>query len=188
VAQHVDKKDLHRIVATCVIYKLRRGRRPLYLIKERSKTGNSPYPGMWEVVGGGLERKDYEARKKDNHDGWENVFSRFVVPRETKEEVGLVIGPAQPLGDFVFTRGSDDIPVLGMRYVARYLSGTVVLDEEATDSKWIIADEVGAYNLIGTIAQDIKALDRTLCPRYLRAWDWFRAKILGIREPRAAYF
>ncbi|MFZ2886211.1 MAG: NUDIX hydrolase [Minisyncoccia bacterium] len=192
MAQHVGLDERHRVVATCIIHRrLRWWKRTEYLIKERAKIGGSPYPGKWEVVGGGMQPSlDYENRKMDNHDGWENVLARFTIPRETDEEVGLVIGTPRPLGDFVFLR-DDGVPVLGMRYVAEYVSGKVVLDEEATESKWIYASEVGDYDLIGTIAEDIKFVDHGLKQWFLRIYDWCMETVrwgFGIRKKEAAYF
>lgn len=187
-------RDMHRIVATCIIYKKPRRffERPLFLVKKRAETGGGPYPGKWECVGGGLERADYEARKWDNHDGWENVLPRFVVRREVLEEVGLEkIGPARFLGDFAFIR-SDDVPVIGLRYAAEYISGEVALDKEATAYVWITAYHVGDYDLIGTIASDIKRLDRELKSRWLHMHDWCKhhllRTILRRQKQRAAYF
>jgi 8-oxo-dGTP pyrophosphatase MutT (NUDIX family) len=156
MAEYVDDDDRHRVVVTCIIHKGRR-----YLIKKRSLDGGGPYPGRWEVAGGGLDRADYATLPKTSDDGWENILD-IVVRREVQEETGLVIGRLRFMGDFVFVREKDGIPVIGLRFAAHCVAGDVVLDREASEFRWIRANEVDRYDLIGSIADDIHRLDAML--------------------------
>lgn len=153
MAETVPLHDLHRIVATCLVY---RGRR--YLIKKRHPD-RQPFPGRWEVPGGGVEAKDYEGLPKGS-DGWENVLER-VVRREVEEEVNIRVGRPAFIGDSFFVR-HDGIPVIVLRFAAPFESGEVALDDEATEYRWVTSAEIGSYEPIGSIVHDIRRLDLVL--------------------------
>ncbi len=149
MAATVPTKDLHRVVVTCIIRK-----RDRVLIRKRNASG--PFPNRWEVPGGGLEPEDYVNLPQNSPDGWENVLEDVVVRREVRQETGLEIGQPMYLGNSIFVRETDGIPVVVLRFWAYYASGAVVLDDSATEWKWIAAEEAGSYQLIGSIARDIQ--------------------------------
>ena len=155
MAEFIPQKDLHRIVTTCIVYR----DDGTYLIKKR-RPDREPFPGRWEVPGGGLEAKDYQMTVSENPDGWEDVLDD-VVRREVSEEVGLVVGDLRYLGNSIFIR-KDGVPVLVLRYAAPYVSGVVTLDDEATEYAWIRASGAHDYGLIGSIPNDLQKLDQAL--------------------------
>ena len=154
MAQTVPSKDLHRIVTTCIVYAGRR-----YHLRKRTDEG--PFPGRWEVAGGGVEPEDYQHLPKDTPDGWENVLDT-VVRREVLEETGMVVGELRYMGNSIFVRPTDGIPVIVLRFAAPHVSGKPRLDDSATEQKWVTAQDVDAYKPIGSIARDIKRLDAQL--------------------------
>lgn len=153
MVEKVAAQDLHRVVTTCVVYDKVKD---LYLIKKR-RPDRMPFPGRWEVPGGGLEANDY-LRQERSDDGWEDILDS-VVQREVLEEVGLQVGGLIYLGNSIFIRPNDGIPVVVLRFAALYTSGEVVLDSEATEYKWIRASEASSYDLIGSIAKDIQKVN-----------------------------
>ena len=56
--------------------------------------------------------------------------------REIKEEVGVEVTDIQYLLDLAFIR-PDGIPAIVLSFYCKYVSGDVVLDEDATEYAWI---------------------------------------------------
>ena len=54
------------------------------------------------------------------------------------------------------------MPVLCLSYFAPYVSGEVILDDEATEFAWITVDEVENYDFIDGIDQEIRNVDNIL--------------------------
>jgi 8-oxo-dGTP pyrophosphatase MutT (NUDIX family) len=159
----VAMRDLHRVVSVCFIHRVMRidekvGRR--FLILKR-RTDLKVYPGRWTVPGGGLERKDYEAREMTGSDTWEHPVEQSL-RREIFEEAGVIVGPLEFFGSFAFVR-PDGIPVAGLRFAAPYSSGVVKIGpEDSVDYRWITADERGEYDLLGNIAVEMDKVDTWL--------------------------
>ncbi|MBM3272234.1 NUDIX domain-containing protein [Candidatus Kaiserbacteria bacterium] len=163
MVEHVADEDRPRVVATCIIYKWLY-QVPVYLITLRN--GKPPYADRWQIVGEGFElRKDFPSSGAG--DGCPGV-AESVARRGVEEEVGLQVGRLHYLGSFGFIRPHDTVPVFGMRFVARRTAGIVKLDDESTEHRWVTADELHDYNLIGSIADDIRAVDRMLKRRQRR--------------------
>ena len=150
MAQDVETTNLHRVVGTCLIWSAGNH----FLILKR-RPDLEVYPGLWTVPGGGMDRADYEALPKTSPDGWESPLE-IALRREIHEETGTEVGSFEYLGQFSFIR-PDNIPVFGTRFAARYVSGKVTVDpEDSTEYKWITAAEVGDYEFLGRIADEIR--------------------------------
>ncbi|MBX4200324.1 NUDIX hydrolase [Candidatus Parcubacteria bacterium] len=152
----IKDKELHRIALTCIIYK--NGK---YLITRRSLSKKA-HPGRWTVPGGGLNVDDYINRPAF-HNQWYNSVTDGL-RREVKEEVGLKIGKPEFLVDLTFIR-PDGVPVLVLSYFAKYISGTVKLDDDTIDAKWITTKELKKYDLIEGIDKEIKDVENILRKR-----------------------
>lgn len=144
------EKELHRIVTTCVIY----NDKGQFLITKRSPT-KKVHPSKWTIPGGGLSTDDYVGSPATHGaNAWENVVETAQI-REIKEEVGVEIADVEYLLNFAFIR-PDNIPVLVMTYCARYVSGDVILDEDATEFAWISLAQAQDYDLIDGIHGELE--------------------------------
>lgn len=153
----IKDKELHRIAMTAIIY----DNNYRYLITKRAMH-KKHFPGKWTVPGGGLSVDDYInlPRTAVGDNQWYYSLTNGLV-REVKEEVGLEVGKPEYLLDLTFIKG-DGVPVLVLSYYAEYKGGDVILDEDATEFKWISADEVDQYELIEGIGHEIKMVDDIL--------------------------
>lgn len=156
----IKDKELHRIAMTAIIYDSDRK----YLITKRAMH-KKHFPGKWTVPGGGLSVDDYInlPRTVVGDNQWYYSLTNGLI-REVKEEVGLEVGKPEYLLDLTFIKG-DGVPVLVLSYFAEYKGGDVVLDEDATEFKWISVDEVDQYELIEGIDHEIKMVDEILKKR-----------------------
>lgn len=146
----IKDKELHRIVATCIIY----NPEGKYLITKRSPT-KKVHPNKWTVPGGGLDVDDYiHSAPAEGHGGaWYNIMDS-ALRREIQEETNVVIGKIEFLLDLVFVR-PDGIPVLTLSYYAPYISGDIKMDADTVDFKWVTPEEGHTYDLIEGIAEEI---------------------------------
>jgi 8-oxo-dGTP diphosphatase len=152
-------KDLHRITTTTIIYR-RRGADFEYLITKRAPHKKA-FPNKWTVPGGGLEVDDYINTKPSTKAGqWYNAVNNSLL-REVKEEVNLKISKPELLVDIVFII-PDGTPSVIFSYFAKYVSGKVKLDEDATDFKWVTVKEAKRYDLITGIWGEIRDVDKIL--------------------------
>ncbi len=155
--------DLHRIAITGIIWKKEADGSRRYLITKRAPTKKA-WPNKWTVPGGGLETADYmntEATFQNTESPqWYNAVET-TLRREIREEVGLEVRDAQYLLDLAFIR-PDGIPAIVLSFYCEYESGEVVLDEDATESAWITAAEVGSYELIQGIDHEIEMVEERL--------------------------
>lgn len=156
--------ELHRIAVTGIIWKLEGGVRK-YLITKRAP--HKTWGGKWTVPGGGLEQKDYRDTPP-THDGgespqWYGVLEK-TVRREIREETNLEVKEVEYLLDIIAVRPSGN-PVLILSMYSEYASGEVALDAEATEYAWITADEVGKYDLIHGIDDEIRQVEKRLAAK-----------------------
>lgn len=151
----VKQKELHRVVATVIIYRPDR----TYLITKRSSK-LKVFPGKWTVPGGGLTVDDYVHTKAGHDRMWYGALE-MGLRREVREEVGLEIGKPEYLLDVAFIR-PDGIPVLVLSFYAPYLSGEVKLSDEDVNFKWVRVDELGAYDFISDIDEEIRMADKII--------------------------
>lgn len=152
----IKDKELHRIATTCIIYNNERK----YLVTKRSPDKKT-HPNKWTVPGGGLSTDDY-INTPPSQEGpqWYSVIEKALM-REVKEEVGVEVGKAQYLLDLAFVR-PNGIPVLVLSYYAPYISGEVVLDEEATEYRWVTLEEAKQLDLIAGIFEEIEMVETLL--------------------------
>ncbi|MBI4100041.1 NUDIX domain-containing protein [Candidatus Microgenomates bacterium] len=152
----VSTKELHRVVATAIVY--RRGK---YLLLKRSEKEKA-FPGKWTVPGGGLHPDDYLHAKVDTVSGQWYFAVTNSLRREIKEETGLTVGELSYLCDLVFVR-PDGVPVMVLSYFAPYKSGKVKLgDEMLVDAKWATAKEAQKFGLIAGIGEEILVVGKIL--------------------------
>jgi 8-oxo-dGTP pyrophosphatase MutT (NUDIX family) len=159
MANDIKTSELHRIVITAIVYRESESGFE-YLITKRSSSKKA-FPNKWTVPGGGLEPEDYTDLPKTIGDAWYFVLEK-ALRREVLEEVNVEIEKPNYLLDLVFIR-PDNIPVLTLSYYAKYKSGKVKLEEEeATEFKWISANEVRDFDFISGIDPEIELVDKIL--------------------------
>jgi NADH pyrophosphatase NudC (nudix superfamily) len=80
-----------------------------------------------------------------------------LLKRETREEAGIEIGnDFEYINSVSFIR-PDGIPVILLKFAAKYVSGEVVPEEGGfTDYKWVDAQEVKEYDCIQGVHYEIE--------------------------------
>jgi 8-oxo-dGTP diphosphatase len=61
--------------------------------------------------------------------------------REVREETGLNVKPLYPTNAWTFMT-SDDFQLVGITFLAQYVSGEILLSDEHTQFEWISAEEI----------------------------------------------
>lgn len=153
----IKDKELHRVTATCAVYKDDK-----FLITRRSLEKKF-LPGIWHVPGGGLSTDDYISLPKAGQDQVYNVLS-IGLRREIKEEVNIEIDNPEYLIDLAFIK-PDGVPVLNISFFAPYLGGEIKLDADTMDYKWVTLDELKNFDLIKGLENEIKMVDEILKKR-----------------------
>lgn len=150
------KQDkLFYFVANAVVYRESDGR---CLILKRSER-EIVHPGRYGVVGGKLEWSDLPIEKPDNINGdildYHDSIEKLIL-REAKEEAGIELFPElKYMHSKTFIR-PDGIPVVLIKFTAKYKSGEIVLEEGAfTDFAWVNANEVKEYSCIDGIVEEV---------------------------------
>ncbi len=150
------KKDkLFYFVANTIIYRESDGR---CLILKRSER-EIAHPGRYGVVGGKLEWKDLPVESPDHINGdildYDNAVEKLLI-REAKEESGVDVYPEfRYLLSKAFIR-PDEVPVVLVKFTAKYKSGEVVPEAGAfTEYSWVNAEEVKNYPCIDGIAEEV---------------------------------
>lgn len=145
---------LFYFVATSVIYHPRLKK---CLILQRSRT-EKVHPLVWGVTGGKMEWEDLLANKitRMNIDvpNWEGLVETLV-KREAKEESGLVVGDLHYLEDVVFLR-PDKVPVVCIKFAAKYKSGKVKMAPEFEDYAWVNERELKKFHHMDGIDREVK--------------------------------
>ncbi len=154
----VKDKFLHQIAVTAIIY----NKDGKFLITKRSPS-EPRFPNRWTVPGGKLSTDDYIHKELTHKNQWYHSLVS-TLKREVKEETNLEIDQPEYLLDLTFIKG-DGQPVLVISYMAEYESGEVVLDAESSEFAWITAEEVGNYDLIEGIDEEIREVDQILKKR-----------------------
>ncbi len=145
---------LFYFVATAVIYHpdLRK-----CLILQRSRR-EVVHPLVWGVTGGKLEWEDLQKNKvtRMNIDvpNWEGLVEELV-KREAEEESGLKVTDLRYLEDVVFVR-PDNVPVVCMKFAAKYKSGKVKIPLDFEDYAWVNQKELKKYHHMEGIDREVK--------------------------------
>lgn len=148
---------LFYVVANVVIYRESDGRCLLLKRHEREKA----HPGMYATPGGKLEWANLDLNNPTRMNGdiydFEGAIEDLLM-RETQEEAGILIDKKtiHYLESIAFVR-PDGIPVVLLKYAAKYLSGDVALEEHSfTDYVWVTHEEVRDYPVLKGIDREVK--------------------------------
>jgi 8-oxo-dGTP pyrophosphatase MutT (NUDIX family) len=128
------------------------------LILERDEH-EKVHPGRWGVPGGKLEWSDMDITKPTRVNGDVLDFEDAVenlVKREAREEAGIELEDGlRYINSVAFVR-PDGIPVVLIKFAARYKSGDVVIEKGAfTDHAWVNAEEVKNYPCIDGVDEEV---------------------------------
>lgn len=158
--QNAKENKLFYFVASVVVYRENDGRCLILKRSDREKV----HPGKYGVPGGKLEWQDLDighpTRLNNDVLDYEAAIEKLLV-RETKEEAGIEIDKKLLYVNSVAFIRPDEIPVLLVKFAARYKSGEVQLEQGAfTDYVWVNTEEVKNYNCIKGITEEIAAAIR----------------------------
>ena len=146
---------LFYFVANVVIYRQSDKRCLILKRDEREKV----HPGKYAVPGGKLEWADLDLNKPTRLNGdvldFENAVEDLL-KREVKEEANVEIeGKIHFINDVAFIR-PDGIPVILVKFAAKYKSGEVKPEKGAfTDFAWVNKDEIKNYKCIDGIDKEV---------------------------------
>ena len=150
------KKDkLFYFVANVVVYRENDSRCLILKRDEREKV----HPGKYAVPGGKLEWAQMDISKPTRMNGdvldFENTVEELL-KREAKEEANIEIeGDLKYINSVAFVR-PDEIPVVLVKFAAKYKSGEVVPEKGAfTDFAWVNEKEVKNYKCIDGIQEEV---------------------------------
>ncbi len=150
------KKDkLFYVVASAVVYREQDSRCLILKRDSREKV----HPNKYAVPGGKLEWADLDISNPTRINGDVLDFEYAVedlLRREVKEEAGIEIEPdIKYINSVAFIR-PDGVPVLLVKFAAKYNSGQVILEKGSfTDHKWVNAEEVKQYECIKGIHEEV---------------------------------
>lgn len=118
------------------------------------------HPGKYAVPGGKLEWQNLDITKPTRMNGdvldFENAVEDLL-KREVFEEAGIKIHDQLAYINSVAFVRPDEIPVVLVKFAAKYKSGDVVLEKGAfTAYAWVNADEVKNYECIQGIPQEVE--------------------------------
>ncbi len=161
---NAKREKLFYFVANVVVYRESDGRCLILKRDLREKV----HPGRYAVPGGKLEWRDMDPASPTRVNGevldFENAVEGLLA-REVREEAGIEMGKELVyINSNAFIR-PDGIPVVLVKFAARYRSGEVKLEKGSfTDYAWVNAEEVKSYSCIDGIdeevAQAIQAFSR----------------------------
>jgi 8-oxo-dGTP pyrophosphatase MutT (NUDIX family) len=147
---------LFYFVANVVIYRESDGRCLILKRHEREKV----HPGKYAVPGGKLEwiNLPVESPTRINGDvlDFENSVEQLL-KREVFEEAGIEIhDDLKYLNSVAFVR-PDGIPVILVKFAAKYKRGEVKIEEESfVDYAWVNGEEVKNYDCILGIKEEVQ--------------------------------
>ena len=162
--EQAKKDKLFYFVANVVVFRDSDNKCLILRRDEREKV----HPGKYAVPGGKLEWQNLDISKPTRLNGdvldFENAVEDLL-KREVEEEAGIKIDDQITYINSVAFVRPDGIPVVLVKFAARYKSGNVVLEKGAfTDFAWVDEKEVNNYQCIKgikeEISQTIKILSR----------------------------
>jgi 8-oxo-dGTP pyrophosphatase MutT (NUDIX family) len=153
--ENAKSDKLFYFVANVVVYRENDAKCLILKRDDREKV----HPGRWGVPGGKLEWNDMDITKPTRTNGdvldFENAVENLV-KREAREEAGIEINDGLTYINSVAFVRPDGIPVVLIKFAAKYKSGDVVLEKGAfTDSAWVNAEEVKKYPCIDGVYEEI---------------------------------
>jgi 8-oxo-dGTP pyrophosphatase MutT (NUDIX family) len=155
--ERAKEDKLFYFVANVVIYRESDGRCLLLKRADSEKV----HPGKYAVPGGKLEWTDLPVdkptRMNDDVLDYEDAVENLLV-RETREEAGIEIDPKIVYVNSVAFIRPDGIPVMLLKFAAKYVSGEVKLEEGSfTDFAWATGDEADGYDCIKGVPDEVRA-------------------------------
>jgi 8-oxo-dGTP pyrophosphatase MutT (NUDIX family) len=153
--ENADQGKLFYFVANVVVYRPGDGR---CLVLKRDES-EKVHPGKWAVPGGKLEWADFDLAHPTRRNGdvldFENAIEQLLA-REVKEEAGIEIHPELQFVNDVFFVRPDGIPVVLVKFAAKYKKGEVVPEKGAfTDHKWVNEQEIAELDCIQGISEEV---------------------------------
>lgn len=153
--EHAKQDKLFYFVANVVVYRESDERCLILKRDEREKV----HPKKWAVPGGKLEWGDFDLEKPTRMNGdvidFENAVEGLL-KRETFEESCVEIEDDIHYINSVFFVRPDGIPVILVKFAAKYKGGDVVPEEGGfTDFKWVNEEEVKDYECIQGIQEEV---------------------------------
>lgn len=158
--QNAKENKLFYFVANVLVY---RDKDERCLILKRSNK-EKVHPGKYCVPGGKLEWSQLDIAKPTRINGdvldFENAVEELLA-KEVKEEAGIHIEKGlKYINSVAFVR-PDEIPVVLVKFAAKYKNGEVKLEDGAfLDYAWVNKDEIKNYDCIKGIPEEIiKTID-----------------------------
>ena len=147
--------QLFYFVANAFIYRESDGR---CLIIKRSENENV-HPGKYCVPGGKLEWSDLDITAPTRMNGdvydFEDILEKLLL-REIKEESGLEVSGSPVYLNSIGYVGPKGVPVMMMKFVVKYKSGEVSLENESFSGyEWVNETEVKNFDCIDGITEEI---------------------------------
>ena len=148
-------EKLFYFVANVVVYRASDKRCLILKRDEREKV----HPNVFAVPGGKLEWKDLDLEHPSRINGdvldFESAIEKLL-EREVMEEAGIKIySHLKYINNVAFVR-PDGIPVVLVKFAAKYKSGKVILEKGGfTDFAWVNAKEVQKYKCIKGIKEEV---------------------------------
>lgn len=154
--EKAKKNKLFYFVANVIVFRESDGR---CLILKRDER-EIAHPGRYGVIGGKFEWEDMPIDKPSRVNGevldWQDSIE-LLLQREAKEEANIDIHPELTYINSVSFLRPDEVPVVMIKFCAKYKSGNVILEKGAfTDYAWVNADEVDGYDCIDGIKEEVK--------------------------------
>lgn len=153
--EHAKQDKLFYFVANVVVFR-ESDQRCLILKRDmREKV----HPGKYAVPGGKLEWKDLDLANPSRMNGDVIDFEGAIedlLAREVREEAGIEIDSKLTyINNVAFVR-PDGIPVLLIKFAAKYKNGEVVLEVGGfTDHTWVNVEEIAEYDCIEGVKEEV---------------------------------
>ncbi len=153
--ENAKQDKLFYFVANVVIYRESDKRCLVLKRSEREKV----HPGKFGVPGGKLEWKDLDLSNPTRRNGdvldFENA-TEMLLKREALEEAGVEIGSQLKYINSVAFIRPDGIPVVLVKFAAKYKSGEIKLEDGAfTDYAWVNEEEVEKLDCILGVPEEV---------------------------------
>lgn len=153
--EQAKQNKLFYFVANVVVYRDSDGR---CLILRRSDN-EKVHPGRYGVVGGKLEWEQMNIDEPGRINGDVLDYPDAVeelLKREVQEEAGIEIHPELRYVNSVAFIRPDGVPVILVKFAAKYKSGDVTIEKGAfTHHAWVNSEEVREYECIDGIHEEI---------------------------------